>query len=166
MLEKSKAGETRLAAMFTDRVATSTVTSAYSRPRTLSVFAASWTGSQIVCPYTACEPEVTSTDSSANSVMVVGRPRACPQVCAFCDLPYRVKSGMFSDSVDQKPIMPIRDGQNSFQKLPPQPSLDGWSSSGPNPPALLLIQISITSAPTITNGAAQFSKRRIVSMPR
>ncbi len=50
MLEKSKAGETRLAAMFTDRVATSTVTSAYSRPTTLSVFAASCTGSQIAVP--------------------------------------------------------------------------------------------------------------------
>src|SRR5437867_3471456 len=28
---------------------------------------------------------------------------------------------MFSDSVDQKPIMHMRDGQNSFQKPPPQP---------------------------------------------
>lgn len=73
---------------------------------------------------------------------------------------------MFSDSVDQKPIMPMRDGQNSFQKLPPQPSFDGWSKSGPTPPALLLIHHSMTNAPTSTNGAAQFSKRRMVSMPR
>lgn len=50
MLEKSKAGETRLAAMFTDSVATSTVTSAKRMPTTLSVLAASWTGSQIALP--------------------------------------------------------------------------------------------------------------------
>ncbi len=73
---------------------------------------------------------------------------------------------MFSDSVDQKPIMPISEGQNSFQKLPPQPSLEGWSKSGPKPPALLLIHHSMTNAPTSTKGAAQFSKRRIVSIPR
>lgn len=81
-------------------------------------------------------------------------------------MPYRVKSGMFSDSVDQKPIMPMSEGQKSFQKSPPQPSLEGWSSSGPKPPALLLIHHSITPAPSSTKGAAQFSKRRIVSMPR
>lgn len=106
------------------------------------------------------------TDRNAKSVMVVGSPSACPQVCAFWLLPYRVKSGMFSDRVDQKPIMPISEGQNSFQKSPPQPSFDGWSSRGPKPPALSLIHHSITPAPTSTNGAAQFSNRRIVSIPR
>ncbi len=110
--------------------------------------------------------EVTITDRNANSVMVVGSPSACPHVWAFWLFPYRVKSGMFSDSVDQKPIMPMRDGQNSFQKSPPQPSLEGWSSSGPKPPALSLIHHSITKAPTSTNGAAQFSNRRMVSIPR
>lgn len=76
MLEKSKAGETRLAAMFTDSVAISTVTSAKRMPTTLSALAASWTGSQMASPYTACEPEVTMTDRKAKSVMVVGRPSA------------------------------------------------------------------------------------------
>ena len=73
---------------------------------------------------------------------------------------------MFSDSVAQKPIMPIRDGKKTGQKSAPQPSFDGWSSSGPKPPALTAIQTSSTSAPTMTKGAAQFSKRRRVSMPR
>ncbi len=86
-LEKSKAGETRLAAMFTDRVATRTVTRAKSRPTALSVLAASCTGSQIGSPYTACEPEVTMTDRKANRVMVVGSPRAWPRVWAFWLLP-------------------------------------------------------------------------------
>jgi hypothetical protein len=91
---------------------------------------------------------------------VVGSPRAWPHVWAFWLLPKRVKSGMFRDSVDQKPIMPIREGQKTFQKLPPQPSFEGWSSSGPKPPALTAIHHSITNAPTSTKGAAQFSKRR------
>ena len=49
-LDRSNAGETTFAAMFTERVATSTVTSAKSRPKTLSVLAASATGSQIASP--------------------------------------------------------------------------------------------------------------------
>jgi len=47
---RSYAGETTFAAMFTEIVATSTVTRANSRPKTLSVFAASSTGSQMVAP--------------------------------------------------------------------------------------------------------------------
>ncbi len=73
---------------------------------------------------------------------------------------------MLRERVDQKPIMPISEGQNSFQKSPPQPSFEGWSRSGPRPPALSAIHHSITKAPTRTKGAAQFSKRRMVSMPR
>lgn len=73
---------------------------------------------------------------------------------------------MLSDSVAQKAIMPIRDGKKTGQKSAPQPSFDGWSSSGPKPPALTATQISSTTAPTMTNGAAQFSNRRRVSIPR
>ena len=73
-------------------------------------------GPRSASPYTACEPEVTMTDSSAKSVIVVGRPSAWPQICARWPAPKRVKSGMFSDSVDQKPIMPISDGKKTFQK--------------------------------------------------
>ncbi|MFE6646553.1 hypothetical protein ACFVJS_08335, partial [Nocardioides sp. NPDC057772] len=36
-------------------------------------------------------------------------------------------------------IMPMREGQNSAQKSAPQPSFDGWSKSGPKPPALSVI---------------------------
>ena len=49
--------------------------------------------------------------------MVVGRPSAWPQVWARWPAPKRVKSGMFSDSVDQKPIMPIRDGPEELPEV-------------------------------------------------
>ncbi len=109
---------------------------------------------------------MTSTDSSANSVIVVGNPRAWPRIWARWLPPKWVKSGMLRESVDQKPIMPIRDGKNTFQKPLPQPSSDGCDNSGPSPPAFTAIHASSASAPTITNGAAQFSNRRSVSIPR
>lgn len=87
--------------MFTEIVAISTVTSAKSRPKTLSVLATSSTGSQTAAPYTACEPEVTKTESSAKKIIVVGSPSDCPQIWARWPAPNRVKSGMFKDSVDQ-----------------------------------------------------------------
>ncbi len=152
--------------MFTDSVATRTVSSANRMPTGLSIFAASRIGSHTGSPYTAWEPEVTSTDRRAKSVIVVGRPSAWPRIWARWLPPKRVKSGMLSARVDQNPIMPISDGKKTFQNPPPHPSLDGWSSSGPSPPALTVIQTSSASAPTMTNGAAQFSKRRSASIPR
>lgn len=62
--------------------------------------------------------------------------------------------------------MPMSEGKKTGQNAAPQPSFDGWSSSGPRPPALTVIQARSTSAPTMTNGAAQFSKRLRVSIPR
>ncbi len=73
---------------------------------------------------------------------------------------------MLRDKVAQKPIIPMRDGKKTGQKSAPQPSFDGWPSIAPKPSALTAIQISSTKAPTITKGAAQFSKCRRKSMPR
>src|SRR6266567_5818394 len=73
---------------------------------------------------------------------------------------------MFSDIVDQNAIIAISDGGNTFQNAMPQPSPECCDSNGPNPPARLRIQISSAMNTTSTNGAAQFSKRRNVSMPR
>ncbi len=44
---------------------------------------------------------------------------------------------MFSDIVDQNPIMPISAGKNTGQKLLPQPSLAGSDRIGPKPCALV-----------------------------
>ena len=78
-----------------------------------------------------------STASSEKNVIVVGRPRIWPTACCFCPRPNLVKSGMFSDNVDQNAIMPISAGKNTGQKSLPQPSLDGSDSTAPKPCALV-----------------------------
>ena len=97
----------------------------------------------------------------------MGSPRIWPHACARWLFPKRVKSGMFSESVDQNAIMPISaGGKRTNQKLPPQPTLPGSLRIGPKPPAFVTIQASRPNATTSTNGAAQFSKRRTAFIPR
>ncbi len=117
-------------------------------------------------PYTTTVAEVIRIASSEKKVIVVGRPRICPSACWRWLPPKRVKSGMLSDSVDQNAIMPMREGKKTGQKWAPQPSFDGCDRIGPNPCALTYIHTSRNTATTSTNGAAQFSNRRSVSMPR
>ena len=81
-------------------------------------------------------------------------------------MPNRVKSGMFSERVDQKAIMAIKDGKNTGQNLSPQPRVPGSLTIGPRPPAWEAIQMNRKTATTRTNGAAQFSNRRMKSIPR
>src|SRR5579884_32124 len=73
---------------------------------------------------------------------------------------------MFKERVDQKAIIAIREGKNSAQKPGPQPNLPPWLRMGPKPWAATSIQIKRKKATTSTKGAAQFSNRRNVSMPR
>src|SRR4030081_956855 len=105
-------------------------------------------------------------DNTEKNVIVVGRPRICPVRWPRWLRAKRVKSGMFSDRVDQNAIIAISDGGNTFQNALPQPRLPGCDNSGPGPPALPSIQISSATNTTSTNGAAQFSNRLDVSMPR
>src|SRR5579875_758345 len=136
VLEKSYDGLTTFAATLTETVATSTV----SRPRMttagLDSFVASCTGSQIVAWYSACAPEVMRMASRQKKVIVVGRPSTWPTAWPRWLRENLVKSGMFSDSVDQNAIIAISDGQNTLQNGAPQPRWDGCDSSGPRPPAL------------------------------
>jgi hypothetical protein len=80
---------------------------------------------------------VISTASSEKKNIVVGSPRAWPMACWCCPRENRVKSGMFSDSVDQNAIMPISDGKKIGQNALPQPSLAGSDRIGPKPCALV-----------------------------
>src|SRR6202165_1964607 len=165
--EKSYDGLTMLAATLTDRGATASVKSAKITTSGLSNLAVSATGSQIGAPYTFCVAAVIRTATNGNKVIVVGSPRIWPHACARWLLPKRVKSGMFSESVDQNAIIPISaGGKRTNQKLPPQPILPGSLRMGPKPPACPTIHASRPSATTSTNGAAQFSKRRTAFMPR
>ncbi len=73
---------------------------------------------------------------------------------------------MLSDSVDQKPIMPVSDGMKTGQKSARPWNFDGSSTTGPNPPARATAHTSSTSAITSTIGAAQFSNTLTAFMPR
>src|SRR3954449_3700501 len=137
-LEKSYDGLTTLAARLHDTVASTRATIAMITTTGLENRAASWAGSQIASPgKSSCAPEVVKIAISAMNDIVVGRPRSWPRTCWRCPLLKRVKSGMFSESVDQNAIMAIRAGANTFQKSPPQPSFDGADRIGPTPSALI-----------------------------
>ena len=78
------------------------------------------TGSQIASPNTMTVAAVTMTPMKQNRVMVGGRPINCPRIWSRCDRQYRVKSGMFSESVAQKPTIAVSSGKNTVQN--PDPS--------------------------------------------
>ncbi len=59
-----------------------------------------------------------------------------------------MKSLMLSDSVAQKPIIPVSDGTNAWKNAPPW-SLLGWLAISPNPWARPTAHHS--SAPVITS---------------
>ena len=48
-----------------------------------------------------------TTPRPANSTIVSGSPTICPTIWARCDLAKRLKSGMFSDNVAQKPTIAV-----------------------------------------------------------
>ncbi len=99
--EKSLAGETTLAAMFTLKVATTMVNIAMATNARLSKWPTRSTGSQMAFPKIIAVAEVMTTPMPANTVMVVGSATICPKACSRCECPKRVKSGMFKESVAQ-----------------------------------------------------------------
>ena len=58
------------------------------------------------------------TPMAANTDMVVGSATTWPTICSRWLRPKRVKSGMFSDSVAQKPIIAVSDGTNTGRNSP------------------------------------------------
>ena len=98
--------------------------------------------------------------------MVVFRPRNCPQNWAFWLLASRVKSGMLSDRVAQKPTMAVRPGKKAFQKSCRVANWSGCDSMGPKPSALCQAHPSRARPIRMSSGAPQFSTRRMLSMPR
>ena len=61
---------------------------------------------------------VISTPIAANTNIVVGSATAWPMTCSRWLRPKRVKSGMLSDSVAQKPIIAVSDGKNTGRNSP------------------------------------------------
>src|ERR1700712_2075024 len=85
--------------------------------------------------------------------------------CESCDFAYRVKSGIFSESVAQYPTIAVSDGIKKCRKLPVEWKRLGVESIGPKPPALCSIQKSSTSDITNMNGAEKLCRKRIDSTP-
>src|SRR4030095_1537935 len=109
--------------------------------------------------------DVTTTPMNANNVIDGGNPITCPLICAFCDLAYRVKSGMFNESVAQKPTMPVNAGKKKFQNDGPW-SFEGCSNIGPNPFAALIAQNNNAIAATGRKIALKTNNFLILSTPR
>ncbi len=61
---------------------------------------------------------VISTPIAANTNIVVGSATTWPMTCSRWLRPKRVKSGMLSDSVAQKPIIAVSDGKNTGRNSP------------------------------------------------
>ena len=106
------------------------------------------------------------TPIAAKTDIVVGSATTWPTICSRWLRPKRVKSGMLSDSVAQKPIIAVSDGTKTGQNSASVRNLPGCASSGPSPCARLMAHHTSTPVITSTNGAAQFSTSRTRSMPR
>lgn len=68
--------------------------------------------------------------------MVVGRDNACPIICCRWLRAKRVKSGIFRDTVAQKPTVAFSAGTRNFKKSAKFASREGADNMGPKPPAL------------------------------
>src|SRR6185503_2138938 len=114
--------------------------------------------------------EVMSTPIAANTVIVVGSATTWPIACSRWDLPNRVKSGMLSESVAQKPTIAVTLGANTFQNAPADANFVFDSKIGPSPWPLAYAACTAhatrIAVMTSTNGAARFSTRRSRSIPR
>src|SRR5512141_2986867 len=99
--EKSFDGETTLAAMLVVSWAASTTSAAKTITPVPPMRLTSTTGSQIASPKITMVAQVTATPMKAKSVIVVGRPSACPSTWERWFFAYRVKSGILRLSVAQ-----------------------------------------------------------------
>ena len=114
------AGLTTFAARFVESVASSSASIEITTTGFDPSIPTSWTGSQIASPKTTTVAAVTMTPMKQKRVMVGGRPINCPSIWSRCDRQYRVKSGMFSESVAQNPTIAVSRGKKTVQK--PDPS--------------------------------------------
>src|SRR3954471_4925278 len=164
--EKSLEGETTLAAMLVEICAMTTITiaSTSSTGRSASSWATSATGSQIGLPYSTIVAEVTAMPMNENPVIVSGMAMLWPSSCERWSLAYRVKSGMFIDSVIQYPPFAPSPGPNSDQKLPW--SVISFEEAENTFPPTPKPQISSATLEPSSSGAAQLSRNLMPSMPR
>ena len=113
-------------------------------------------GSQIVSPKTCALALVMKTPIAAKRVIVVGRATTWPTSWSRCERPKRVKSGMLSDSVAQKPTIAVTLGTKTPRKEPKVSNFPGAASRSPSPcpSALDRLTAHTTSASVIVFGQA------------
>ena len=102
---------------------------------------------------------------NANNVMEGGRPIICPLICAFWLFAYRVKSGMFKESVAQKPTIPVNAGKKYAQNAEPV-NFAGWESIGPNPLPALIAQNNNANAAKGKKNALKTNNFLMLSIPK
>mmetsp|Transcript_8191 Transcript_8191/g.28139 ORF Transcript_8191/g.28139 Transcript_8191/m.28139 type:complete len:349 (-) Transcript_8191:360-1406(-) len=168
-LTSAFAGATTLAAMLVEMVASK------SPMRESTVGARPWillttcTGSEITSPKMTVVELVTATPRKENKAMNTGSPIAWPVSWAFWLLAYLVKSGMFSDSVDQKPTLAVTEGRKTFMNWPsfgpPGPNWEVAESMGPMPLARQNAHARRAPDRPIRMGAEYFSTMRMLSIP-
>ena len=103
-----------------------------------------------------------TTPIAAKRVIVVGSATTWPITCSRCERPKRVKSGMLSESVAQKPTIAVTLGTNTGKNAPSVGNLPGAATMLPTPVADLAARGApprrrAASVITSTYGAAQFS---------
>ena len=112
---------------------------------------------------------MTTTEITESSAIGAGRPIDWPITWSRCERAKRVKSGIFSASVAQKPTIAVSPGQNVAQNrpsfLPPATNCEGAESIEPMPPAFDVAHQTSAMHITILIGADQLSSQRIESVP-
>jgi hypothetical protein len=100
-------GETMFAAVLVEMVARMIMSIDSTTHSGLSILPIRLMGSEMVWPTSSADAAVRTTPRPANSNMVSGRPMIWPMTCERCERAKRLKSGMLSDSVAQKPTIAV-----------------------------------------------------------
>src|SRR3954447_3333640 len=95
-LEKSNAGEMKLATMLMPTVAVTNVRPPSRIAKGVSIFCTVWIGSVMSSPNTGTVADAQMTVSSEKNRKLTGRPRKLPFLTFLNDCPYRAKSPKFS----------------------------------------------------------------------
>src|SRR6218665_2344067 len=164
-LEKSNAGDTKLATMLMPMVATMKVSAPSTTAVTLSMRATMATGSVINSLNTGRVAEVGMTVSSAKPRKITGMPQKLQRLTATKSLPYREKSPKFSIGPEKY------DTTNAIAPRMTGTASQPWYLTLPSvrlmfcQPALCTSHRAGTIITTAPAGPAQSMNLRIDSMP-
>src|SRR3954468_16483174 len=164
-LARSYAGDTKFATMLTPTVARTNTSAPISTIQSFSTLFSSSVGSSTAEPYTLTDAADTTTEVSANSVQLTGRPQKLPRITARLLGANRAKSEKFSISVASTPMVSPTAAKVWYTCSPVlsglPPVVQEMSKS-----ACQSIQPAMASMAAQTAGPAQPWRWRTASMPR